>query len=194
MSRDQERFSQSSSSEAPEGELSAGPSWKITFAVILGFVTVVGGLILVKYLMYDNTVKTAERNGMEQAIVNELRVYDPLALTPEGVIHSYEIDYQELQTGTFPRVKVYVNGDKNLYLRGILDWGRLRVDDKHYKKYLYYESAPSDGLNFVIAQRYGFDPKYGEVEQTEEYKRLEAEWRKGLDEIKRKMPGEVVER
>ncbi len=91
-------------------------------------------------------------------------------------------------------MKVYINGDKNLYVQGLLGWGRVNVDDKHYKEYLYYRSRANNEFNALIVQRYGFDAEYGKTKPTEEYKRLEAEWEKELDEIEKSMPGEVFER
>ena len=79
-----EEGSYGSSGEPDVAAVAVGPDWRVILVGTLIFLSLIGGFMLIRYLIRSSTVKTAERNGMEQAVINELRVYDPLALTPEG--------------------------------------------------------------------------------------------------------------
>ncbi len=137
-------------------------------------------------------VKKGKSMGMEQAVVNRLHVLDPRALTPQGVIRSYEIDYSSIREAPVLAVDVYVNGDKNLSIHGWFHPEPVDLGNGEAKHVLNYGSDPSDALEGLLYQRYGFIPGYTEGSGTrfcnEEYRKYEAEWKKRLPEIYRSMP------
>ena len=66
----------------------------------------------------------------KELIEKEIRREDPKAFTDEGIIKSYEIDYNSVEhnpMGGFT-VTTYMNNDKELYMRFLFDKDRGYLD------------------------------------------------------------------
>ncbi len=130
----------------------------------------------------------AKREGMDDAILCSLRDLDPLALTPEGVIRSYELNPERTRYNRYTQIEIYVNGDKSLIVAGGLMWNTVNIDGKR-KQILGFNGSPNPALRALIAREYWEKGSDGAYHYNERYKRLEAEWKeRGAPEVFRRMP------
>ena len=74
--------------------------------------------------------RVAKSERAKELIEEEIRREDPKAFTDEGIIRSYEIDYNSVEhnpMGGFT-VTTYMNNDKELYMRFLFDKDRGYLD------------------------------------------------------------------
>jgi len=74
--------------------------------------------------------RVARSERAKELIEEEIRREDPKAFTDEGIIRSYEIDYNSVEhnpMGGFT-VTTYMNTDKELYMRFLFDKDRGYLD------------------------------------------------------------------
>ena len=99
--------------------------------VFLIVVTLLIGLPLLRvWGMKQEMQRVARSYRAKELIEKEIRREDPKAFTDEGIIKSYEIDYNSVEhnpMGGFT-VTTYMNNDKNLYMRFLFDKDRGYLD------------------------------------------------------------------
>ena len=77
---------------------------------------------------YQKMVKIATSKEAKKVYEEHMKAHDPKALTPDGVIKSYQIDTKSLYYNPMGGIEVtiYVNGDKDLDFQ----FGLIREDDE----------------------------------------------------------------
>lgn len=99
--------------------------------IFLIVVTLLIGLPLLRFWGMKQEIQyTARSYRAKELIEKEIRREDPKAFTDEGIIKSYEIDYNSVEhnpMGGFT-VTTYMNNDKNLYMRFLFDKDRGYLD------------------------------------------------------------------
>ncbi|EGP4780290.1 DUF1310 family protein [Enterococcus faecium] len=73
--------------------------------------------------LQEEMIEIVKSEEAKQVVEEGLKNLDPKALTPEGVIQSYEIDYNSIVHNPMGgiNVTVYVNNNKSLYIRKTLN-------------------------------------------------------------------------
>lgn len=79
----------------------------------------------------EEMIAVVKSDGAKQVFENGLKNLDQKALTPEGVIQSYEIDYDSIEHNPMGGINgiIIVNNNKNLYIYFNLD-----KDNDEYNK------------------------------------------------------------
>ena len=99
--------------------------------IFLIIITLLIGLPLLRFWGIKQEMQyTARSYRAKELIEKEIRREDPKAFTDEGIIKSYEIDYNSLEhnpMGGFT-VTTYMNNDKELYMRFLFDKDRGYLD------------------------------------------------------------------
>lgn len=103
--------------------------------IFLIIITLLIGLPLLRFWGIKQEINqemqyTARSYRAKELIEKEIRREDPKAFTDEGIIKSYEIDYNSVEhnpMGGFT-VTTYMNNDKNLYMRFLFDKDRGYLD------------------------------------------------------------------
>ena len=74
--------------------------------------------------------RVARSERAKELIEEEIRREDPKAFTDEGIIRSYEIDYNSVEHNPMVgfTVTAYMNNDKELYMRFLFDKDRGYLD------------------------------------------------------------------
>lgn len=94
---------------------------RYAFLIVL---TLLIGLPLLRFWGIKQEMQyTARSYRAKELIEKEIRREDPKAFTDEGIIKSYEIDYNSVEhnpMGGFS-VTTYINNDKELYMRFLFD-------------------------------------------------------------------------
>ncbi|MGM0217969.1 DUF1310 family protein [Enterococcus sp. AZ126] len=115
-----------------------------TFYSILGLflliVIGIGGKVYMDNKRFNDEMVNVVKSGQaKQIIEDELKELDSKALTPEGIIRSYEIDYESIEHNPMGSIMfdVIINNDKELlvsyYLNkrtGVLKNGGLDLSEK----------------------------------------------------------------
>lgn len=103
--------------------------------IFLIVITLLIGLPLLRFLGMKQEINhemqyTARSYRAKELIEKEIRREDPKAFTDEGIIKSYEIDYNSVKhnpMGGFS-ITTYMNNDKELYMRFLFDKDRGYLD------------------------------------------------------------------
>ena len=96
--------------------------------IFLIIILVLIGLPMLNFLLMKQRInqemqRVARSERAKELIEEEIRREDPKAFTDEGIIRSYEIDYNSVEhnpMGGFT-VTTYMNNDKELYMRFFFD-------------------------------------------------------------------------
>ena len=92
--------------------------------IFLIIITLLIGLPLLRFWgMKQEMQRVARSYRAKELIEKKIRREDPKAFTDEGIIKSYEIDYNSVEhnpMGGFT-VTTYMNNDKELYMRFLFD-------------------------------------------------------------------------
>ena len=96
--------------------------------IFLIIILVLIGLPMLNFLLMKQRInqemqRVARSERAKELIEEEIRREDPKAFTDEGIIRSYEIDYNSVEhnpMGGFT-VTTYMNTDKELYMRFLFD-------------------------------------------------------------------------
>ena len=96
--------------------------------IFLIIITLLIGLPLLRFLGMKQEINhemqyTARSYRAKELIEKEIRREDPKAFTDEGIIKSYEIDYNSVKhnpMGGFS-ITTYMNNDRELYMRFLFD-------------------------------------------------------------------------
>lgn len=87
---------------------------------ILGIaVIIIGGIVYMKQKqLNEEMVNMIKSDRVAQLIESELKRLDPKALTAEGIVYSYEIDYESIEPNRLGgiNVELIINQDKGLTL------------------------------------------------------------------------------
>ena len=87
----------------------------IVMAIILAIgILIIGGYKVMQKVEYDQMVKIVKSDEVQMVIEKRLRTIDSKAFTSEGVIQSYEVDYNSVKHNPMGgiMVKIYVNHKK----------------------------------------------------------------------------------
>ena len=99
--------------------------------IFLIVVTLLIGLSLLRFWGMKQEMQRVARSYRAQELIEEKIIReDPKAFTEEGIIKSYEIDYNSVEhnpMGGFT-VTTYMNNDKELYMRFLFDKDRGYLD------------------------------------------------------------------
>ena len=103
--------------------------------IFLIIITLLIGLPLIRFWGIKQEINqemqyTARSYRAKELIEKEIRREDPKAFTDEGIIKSYEIDYNSVEhnpMGGFT-VTTYMNNDKELYMRFLFEKNRGYLD------------------------------------------------------------------
>ena len=103
--------------------------------IFLIIILVLIGLPMLNFLLMKQRInqemqRVARSERAKELIEEEIRREDPKAFTDEGIIRSYEIDYNSVEhnpMGGFT-VTTYMNTDKELYMRFLFDKDRGYLD------------------------------------------------------------------
>ena len=99
--------------------------------IFLIVVTLLIGLPLLRFWGMKQEMQRVARSYRAQELIEEKIIReDPKAFTEEGIIKSYEIDYNSVEhnpMGGFT-VTTYMNNDKELYMRFLFDKDRGYLD------------------------------------------------------------------
>ncbi|MBL3717207.1 DUF1310 family protein [Lactococcus muris] len=98
-------------------------SMGILLAAILLIILGIGGkLYMDKKQFHNEMIRVVKSNQAKNVLDKGLKNLDSKALTPEGVIKSYEIDYKSIEHNPMGGIngKLYINNNKNLYVTFIL--------------------------------------------------------------------------
>ncbi|EOS7695023.1 DUF1310 family protein [Enterococcus hirae] len=87
---------------------------------ILGIaVIIIGGIVYMKQKqLNEEMVNMIKSDRVAQLIESELKRLDPKVLAAEGIVHSYEIDYESIEPNRLGgiNVELIINQDKELTL------------------------------------------------------------------------------
>ncbi|MGV1236363.1 DUF1310 family protein [Enterococcus hirae] len=87
---------------------------------ILGIaVIIIGGIVYMKQKqLNEEMVNMIKSDRVAQLIESELKRLDPKALATEGIVHSYEIDYESIEPNRLGgiNVELIINQDEELTL------------------------------------------------------------------------------
>ena len=107
---------------------------KKRYIVLIAILIIIGVPMLNFYRMKQEInqemQRVAKSERAKELIEEEIRREDPKAFTDEGIIKSYEIDYNSVEhnpMGGFT-VTTYMNNDKELYMRFLFDKDRGYLD------------------------------------------------------------------
>ena len=101
--------------------------WLIPLIGILILLGIGGKLVIDKQnkaeKLQKEMIEVVKSEEAKQVVEEGLKNLDSKALTPEGVIQSYEIDYDSIEHNPMGgiNVTVYVNNNKSLYIRKTLN-------------------------------------------------------------------------
>lgn len=103
--------------------------------IFLIIILVLIGLPMLNFLLMKQRInqemqRVARSERAKELIEEKIRREDPKAFTDEGIIRSYEIDYNSVEhnpMGGFT-VTTYMNTDKELYMRFLFDKDRGYLD------------------------------------------------------------------
>ncbi|MGT2779211.1 DUF1310 family protein [Streptococcus intermedius] len=87
----------------------------IVMASILAIgIVIIGGYKIMQKVEHDQMVKIVKSDEVQMVIEKRLRIIDSKAFTSEGVIQSYEVDYNSVKHNPMGgiMVKIYVNHKK----------------------------------------------------------------------------------
>lgn len=86
---------------------------------ILGIaVIIIGGIVYMKQKQLNEEMVNMISDRVAQLIESELKRLDPKALAAEGIVHSYEIDYESIEPNRLGgiNVELIINQDEELTL------------------------------------------------------------------------------
>lgn len=92
--------------------------------IILSLLLIIGGKYYMDNKRFNDEMITVVKSSQAKNILEEgMKNLDSKALTPEGVIQSYEIDYESIEHNPMGGIngKLYINDTKELYATFILD-------------------------------------------------------------------------
>ncbi|MCA5011565.1 MULTISPECIES: DUF1310 family protein [unclassified Enterococcus] len=92
--------------------------------VFLIIIIGIGGKIYMGNIRFHDEMVNVVKNGQAKEIIEEgLKNLDSKALTSEGIIKSYKIDYESVEHNPMGGIngKLYINSTENLYVTFILD-------------------------------------------------------------------------
>ncbi|MEY8539036.1 DUF1310 family protein [Lactococcus muris] len=98
-------------------------SMGIMFAAILLIILGIGGKFYMDQKQFHNEMVSVIKSNQARNVFDKgLKNLDSKALTPEGIIKSYEIDYKSIEHNPMRGIngKLYINNNKNLYVSFIL--------------------------------------------------------------------------
>lgn len=104
------------------------------FVIIILLIIGVGGkLYMDRQAFNDEMVSVVKSDEAKKVLEQGLKNLDPKALTSDGIIKSYEIDYDSIEHNPMGGIngKIYINNDKLLYATFILDAktdGKLNIN------------------------------------------------------------------
>ena len=101
---------------------------------ILGIaVIIIGGIVYMKQKqLNEEIVNMIKSDRVAQLIESELKRLDPKALAAEGIVHSYEIDYESIEPNRLGgiNVELIINQDEELTLGLVVCIDVNKVDTK----------------------------------------------------------------
>ncbi|MGX7417328.1 DUF1310 family protein [Carnobacterium gallinarum] len=104
--------------------------------LLIGIIVIVclgigGKIVMDSKKIQEEMIAVVKSDGAKQVFENGLKNLDQKALTPEGVIQSYEIDYDSIEHNPMGGINgiIIVNNNKNLYIYFNLD-----KDNDEYNK------------------------------------------------------------
>lgn len=131
-------------------------------SVALLVALVLGGITL-KYIwnqeqLEKKMVKIVKSKEAKKVFEEGIKNIELKALTEEGVIHNYKIDYDSVKHNPMGgiNVTVYVNGDRKLYIFFILDKdekGKLEGDGGGFSAKLYKLLEKKYGKDYLSKER-----------------------------------------
>ncbi|EGP5688745.1 DUF1310 family protein [Enterococcus faecium] len=92
--------------------------WLVPLIGILILLGMGGKLVIDKEKLQKEMIEVVKSEEAKQVVEEGLKNLDPKALTPEGVIQSYEIDYDSIEHNPMGgiNVTILVNRKENLYV------------------------------------------------------------------------------
>lgn len=108
-----------------------GKKWQVIGIVML----VIGGIRVKHHIdqvkLHDEMIKIVKSDKAKKLFEEDLRTLDPKALTPQGIIKTYTIDYNSVKHNPMGGIMVVlkINNDPKLYVNVDLDkdTGQLEV-------------------------------------------------------------------
>lgn len=97
---------------------------KLFFYLFIALIIILGGkLYMDNKQLQKEMVTVVKSDQAKKAFEESLRNLDPNALTPEGVIQSYEIDYDSIKHNPMGGINVtlIINNDEALNIENILN-------------------------------------------------------------------------
>ncbi|EGP5229884.1 DUF1310 family protein [Enterococcus faecium] len=101
--------------------------WLVPLIGLLVLLGIGGKLVIDKQKetekLQEEMVKIVKSEEAKQVVEEGLKNLDPKALTPEGVIQSYEIDYDSIEHNPMGGIMftTYLNNDEELYIHDFLN-------------------------------------------------------------------------
>ncbi|MBL3715552.1 DUF1310 family protein [Lactococcus garvieae] len=99
-------------------------SMGILLAAILLIILGIGGKFYMdKKQFHNEMIRVVKSDEAKKVYVDTLEQADPKALTPEGIIKSYEVDYKSVEHNPMGGImlKLIINNDDKLYIRVTLE-------------------------------------------------------------------------
>ncbi len=92
--------------------------WLVSLIGILILLGIGGKLVIDKEKLQKEMIEVVKSEEAKQVVEEGLKNLDPKALTPEGVIQSYEIDYDSIEHNPMGGINVTIlaNRKENLYV------------------------------------------------------------------------------
>ena len=92
--------------------------WLVPLIGILILLGIGGKLVIDKEKLQKEMIEVVKSEEAKQVVEEGLKNLDPKALTPEGVIQSYEIDYDSIEHNPMGGINVTIlaNRKENLYV------------------------------------------------------------------------------
>ncbi|EME7219768.1 hypothetical protein A5816_000112 [Enterococcus sp. 3G1_DIV0629] len=92
--------------------------WLVPLIGILILLGMGGKLVIDKEKLQKEMIEVVKSEEAKQVVEEGLKNLDPKALTPEGVIQSYEIDYDSIEHNPMGGINVTIlaNSKENLYV------------------------------------------------------------------------------
>ncbi|WP_287710337.1 DUF1310 family protein [Barnesiella sp.] len=97
---------------------------KLFFYLFIALIIILGGKLYMDEKQLQKEMVTVVKSDEAKKVFEEgLRNLDPNALTPKGVIQSYEIDYDSIRHNPMGGIMftAYFNGDAQLYINDSLN-------------------------------------------------------------------------
>ena len=95
----------------------------VLMTVLILFLGIGAKMYMDSKKLHEEMISVVKSEEAKKVFEDELRYFDPKSLTPEGIIQTYEINYESIRKNPMGglSIELIINDDTNLNLRCILN-------------------------------------------------------------------------